>query len=131
MTNHGVLSRLVTKPGSFNKHLLNINLTHMIVELERYEFWALNEEEPAMQMRGGKTEDMPRSKMQSCPISLAVLEQFFFKFLFLLICLSKPPLISQGPLSMGFLVFHSSAYNPTCVQRLPTLPSVLSFRSKD
>lgn len=77
MTNPGVLSRLVTKPGSFNKHLLNINLTHMIVELERYEFWALNEEEPAMQIRGEKTEDMPRRKMQSCPFPLQFWNNLF------------------------------------------------------
>lgn len=98
---------------------LNMNLTHMIVELERYEFWVLNEEEPAIQMRGGKTEDMPRRKMQSCPMPLQFWNIFFLISVPSNLSLCKPPLLSQGPLSMGFLVFHSSAYNQICVQRLP------------
>lgn len=54
LANHGLLSRLVTKPGSFDKHLLNINLTHRIVELENYEFWAQIEEHSAIQKRAGE-----------------------------------------------------------------------------
>lgn len=52
LTNHVLLSRLVTNPGLLNKHLLNINLTHRIVELENCEFWAPNEENYAVQKTG-------------------------------------------------------------------------------
>lgn len=47
LPNHGSVSRLVTKPGSFDKHLLNINLSQRIVEFRNYEFWARAEEHSA------------------------------------------------------------------------------------
>lgn len=106
LTNDDLLSRLVTKSGSFNEHLLNINLTHRIVELKHYEFWALNEENPGMQKRGRKKKRNAKEENLVLSYILCNSEIQYVNFL-------SPPI----------LVFLSPSHSPVpSIHRFPCVP---------